>query len=249
MNRLYYRAIPALAALLLVAAPARSQERGDALQLFSYGVSPDTRPNVTDGQIATSLDPDDWQAAYVRVMEMGIGGSATGDPRPLTMLVANDGDSLYIGVAVQLPNSSIDNRLTLYFDQAVAGVLDGAPGAPGEYYVSARANGSFLEDGHWNGASWTPNPALAARGIGIRKGTSAAERLYNFEFALPLAKAGDGQNSYLDIEPGDEIGIFPRVTLNTGAEYYWLDANASPADPSAPSASGVGGWGQILTLG
>lgn len=249
MNRLQVPFVVCLAALLAVVSPAKSQERGDGLQLFSYGVTPSTRPNVTDGQIAASLDPDDWQAAYVRVMQIGVNGDPSADPRPLTMLVANDMDSLYIGVAVQLPNASIDNQLTLFFDQSMPGMLEGAAGAPGEYYVSARANGSELADGHWNGTAWAQNPTRAVRGIGLRKGTSAAERLYNFEFAFPLAKTGDGLSSYLDIEPGEEIGVFPRITLNTGDTYYWLDANGSPTDPSTPAASGAGGWGQILTLG
>jgi len=144
-------------AVLSFPSVTRAQEAGDALQLLSYSVSPATAPNVLDGQIAAVSDPADWQSAYVRVIRMGIDGDPAGDPRPATILVANDSDQLYIGVAVELPNASTNNRLTLYFDGGVPGTLEGSAAQVGEYYVTAVADGTTPEDGHWNGTSWSAN--------------------------------------------------------------------------------------------
>jgi hypothetical protein len=238
----------AITLFMITALFGSEHETGDALQLLSYRVTPSNQPNVADGQIAGILDPTDWSAAYVRTMTMAVDGDVANGTRNLSFLVGNDGSYLYIGVAVELPNASVDNRLTLYFDQGTEGVLDGAPGAPGEYYVTAVADGSAPEDGHWNGSAWTQNTVHVASGVGIRKGATG-DRLYNFEFRIPLSTPGDASNSYLNLTAGEEVGIQVMVTDNGNNQYFWIQTNASTDDPSATGANGKEGWGEIRTIG
>jgi hypothetical protein len=249
MSRKGFLAAASMLVVLLAVPATQAQETGDALQLLSYGVSPTTAPNVLDGQIAAASDPADWQSAYVRVVRVGINGDPAADPRPATLLVANDANNLYLGVAVELPNAAQNNRLTVYFDGGSPGTLEGSASQVGEYYITALADGSAPEDGHWNGTGWSPNSVPAVQGVGLRKGTSGADRLYNFEFVIPLQRAGDASNSYLDMIAGEEVGLFPVISLNTSDEYYWLDTNDNPTDPSAVAGTGEAGWGQIRTIG
>lgn len=235
--------------LILLYFPLFAQAPGDALQLLSYRVTPATKPNVMDGQIAASINPTDWREAYVRSMTVGISGNPANGARPLTFLVANDLDSLYIAVAVVLPNASELNRATVYFDQSTRGVLDGSTGVPGEYYVTMLANASAPQDGHWNGTSWALNSIPAVKGRGLRKGALAGSRLYNFEFQMPLRKAADSFNSYLAINAGDEIGFLVKITAVPDNIYYWVQTNAVENNPLATGTNGKTGWGEIQTIG
>ena len=76
-------------------------EEGDALQISSYRVvKASERPDVSDGLIADNASPDDWQSAYVRVIK--IYNAALDDTTEMTVLFANDGDSLYIAGSAYL---------------------------------------------------------------------------------------------------------------------------------------------------
>jgi hypothetical protein len=225
-----------------------SAEVGDALQLLSYRVTASTRPDVTDGQIAASTDPTDWTAAYVRQMTFAVDGDTTNDTRLLTYLTANDFDSLYIGVAVELPNAATTNRLTIYFDQDTRDVLDGSLGSPGEYYVTMLADGVSPVDGHWDGSSWTANVISVAEGFGVRKGAGGL-RLYNFEVQIPLNVPSDASNSYLNLTAGDEVGMLVMITDNGGNQYFLYQTNAITTDPSATGSNGKTGWSETQTIG
>ena len=232
-----------IAFLLLFNIQTQAQEFGRALHLLSYPVTEDTRPDVTDGLIATQNNPDDWAAAYVRVVDMYVDGNTANTRWPLTLFIANDGDSLYIAGAVELGNASEQNTLYLYFDQQPRGSLQGSPDQPGEYFVRLQANGAPPIDGHWNGSEWVANEVRAANGYSIRKG-SGGSRTYNFEFSMPMNKEGDGANSYLQLEEGDLLNMIPMVIDNGGNVYYWDKTNANITDPGAGD-----GWAQILTAG
>lgn len=246
------RLINSIAVILFlgITTTLQAQQIGDPLQLFSYEVTKNTKPDVTDGQIAPASDPTDWKAAYVRVFQFAVDGDPANQTRNMTLLIGNDGDSLYIAAAVELPNASVENRMRFYFDHQPFGSLTGSEDAPGEYYIELFANDEPPKDGHWNGSAWIENTEIAAIGMGIRKGVEAQSRLYNFEFQMPLNKAGDSENSYLELMPGDRIGVLPEILDNEGNTWYWTQTNSNVLDPSATNdATGMTGWGNIRTIG
>lgn len=223
---------------------------GDALQLLSYKMSDTTRPNVTDGLIAPATDPTDWSAAYVRNIVLDVDGITPNTPAPGSILISNDKDTLYIAVVIELTNAADGNRVTIYFDQETPGVLDGAPGIPGEYYITMLANGDPAEDGYWNGSAWVPNLVTSATGCGERRGAGGSQT-YNYEFKVPLNRTNDASNGYLNISAGDEIRALFKVTMATGSndDYYWVQTNATDSDPAATGANGSTGWAEIQTIG
>ena len=78
--------------LLSLSVPAWPYDDGDALQLQCYRVATSSdKPTVTDGLIAAASDPADWKSSYVRVITNINQG---GDTRLMTLLMANDNDTL-----------------------------------------------------------------------------------------------------------------------------------------------------------
>jgi hypothetical protein len=220
-------------------------ETGDALQLLSYRAETGFAPDVTDGQIAPVTAPTDWRAAYVRYADFDVDGVSSA-PKQTSLLFSNDNDFLYVAVAIPLDNAANGNRLTIYFDQGLAGTLE----ANGEYFVSMLADGTAPVDGYWDGTAWAQNTVPAVEGIGIRKG-SGTPALYNYELKIPLSTPGDASNNYLNISAGDEVGSLFVVRMATGGndEYIWTQTNADSTDPSATGANGMTGWAEIKTIG
>ncbi|MCK4978929.1 MAG: hypothetical protein KAS62_00965, partial [Candidatus Delongbacteria bacterium] len=242
-----------VALLFMLISNIFSAETGDALQLLSYRVTDSTKPNVMDGQIAVDTDRTDWSAAYVRSITMDVDGILDLPTQiPCKTFIANDTDNLYISLAIELSNVSTNNQLTIYFDQGTPNILDGDATTPGEYYISLFANGDLPVDGHWDGNSWEENatPLSAAVGCGASSG-GAGKQIYNFEFEIPLNKAGSDTTSYLHIQPGDEIRALFKLTMGTAGndEYFWTQTNAVIDSPSATGANGAIGWAEIKTIG
>jgi len=236
--------------VLLILLNLFAADPGDARQLLSYKVTDLTRPDVADGLIAPSTDPTDWSAAYVRNIVLDVDGITPNAPAPGSILISNDQDTLYIAVVIELTNAADGNRVMITFDQGISGILEGAPGAPGEYYVTMLANGDPAEDGYWNGSAWTLNSVPAAVGCGERRG-SGGTQTYNYEFKIPLSRTNDASNGYLNIQAGDEIRALFKVTMATGGndDYYWVQTNADDSDPAGTGANGSTGWAEIQTIG
>ena len=235
-----------LAMISVITGKLSGAETGDALQLLSYRTDAATQPDVTNGQIADATDPEDWSSAYVRYTDFDVDGVSS-DPHPTSILISNDDTYLYIAVAIRMNNAAQTNRINIYFDQNMNGTLD----TGGDYFISMLADGSAPYDGYWDGSIWVQNTVNVVTGCGLRKGAGSTgwTSLYNYEFKIPLTTASDPANHYMNISPGDEIGVIFEEIDNNSNHYYWVQTNADNTDPSATGTNGRTGWAEIKTMG
>ena len=117
---------------------------GDTLQLYSSWTNTPPRINgcVTDrtnpvGFVSQGTDNDEWDDAYVRVVPLSDGSTAT-------IFLMNDATNLYIAVVYTLAGDNGNpNRVTLYFDHGVGGgEHDDALTVDNENMVSSNRRGA-----------------------------------------------------------------------------------------------------------
>jgi len=224
--------------LFLVSGAYAHVEDGDALQLRSY-YAITSQPAPIDADIA-GTNPTKWKNAYVRSIKFD---GPNSDVREATLLITDDGQFLYVAVAAKIQDSGANNFCRLYFDQNHNHSMDVSTfTSQGEYYVEAKSGGSY--NGGWNGSSWYEYSSIPA-GLETAVDTkgSGATQTWNFEFKIPLSGGTSGSGEcYLNVNPGDEIGLFIHIFVSSDKHIYWTDTNmeVSNNEPINPA-----GWGDL----
>ncbi|UCG68984.1 MAG: lamin tail domain-containing protein [Thermoplasmata archaeon] len=211
-----------------------AESAGDPLQLYSY-YNPTAFTDINlDGDISGAGDPTEWDAAYVREIQLYDFEPLEPDYLSGYLLTQNDDNFLYIGVVYQSGSTAADNECRIYFDEGdLAGRYDGSHDDDltdgNENYVGSRRDASNQVDGYWNGG-WISDPDIA---LDWMLGRGWGNSYLRWEWRIPLdGKEDTGlTGSDLNIVRDDELGIFVEIWESTENEwFYWELTGNNPMD-------------------